>query len=156
MVVLVFQVLRQLLHHVCSKAYFMIFLPSSIDVEPAEVAIGAVSQYPHFDPALDRLFRHVLLQRRTSLELYHGLIHSNILRWFVQCLKLQTQMVYQRAYLPKPIMRGVSSWSKMVIVDKVQVPGNLTEAPSWDPVGNRSIVKERVFAPVIVLLNYDV
>ena len=59
-------------------------------------------------------------------------------------------MVYQKAYLPKPIMCGVFSWSEMVIVDKVQIPGDVTEASLWYPVGNRSIVMERVFASVII------
>ena len=149
-VVLVFQVLRQLLHHMCSKADFTIFLPSSVDVKSTEVAIGAVSQYPHFDSALDRLLWHVLLQRGTSLEFNHGLIHSDILRWLIERLKLGAQMVYQRAHFPKPIMCGVSSLNKMVIVNKVEVPGDLTEMPLRDPVCNRSIVKERVFAPVII------
>ena len=68
----------------------------------------------------------------------------------IQCIKLGTKMVYQRAHLPKPIMHRVSSCNEMVIVNKVQVPGDLTETPSRDPVSNRSIVKERVFAPVII------
>ena len=59
-------------------------------------------------------------------------------------------MVNQRAHLPKPIMHGVSSWSKMVTVNKVQVPGDLAETPSRDSIGNRSLVKARVLAPVVV------
>ena len=59
-------------------------------------------------------------------------------------------MVNQRVHLPKLIMHRVSSWSKMVIVDKVQVPGDLAETPSRDSVCNRDIVKERVLAPVII------
>ena len=59
-------------------------------------------------------------------------------------------MVYQRAHFPKPIMCRVSSLSKSVIVNKVEVPGDLAEMLSTDPVCNRSIVKERVFAPVII------
>ena len=79
MVVLVFEVLCQLLDYVCSKAYFTILLPAGVNIKTTEVAVGAVSQYLHFDPVLDQLLWHVLLQRRASLELYHGLIHSKIL-----------------------------------------------------------------------------
>ena len=84
------------------------------------------------------------------MEFYHGLIHGNILQWLMERLKLGAQMVYQRAHFPKPIMRGISSLSKMVIVNKMEVPGDLAEMSSRDPVCNRSIVKGRVFAPVII------
>ena len=87
-VVLVFQIASQTLHYVCAQPYFTVLLSSRVDLEPAEIAVGTIPQYPHFDPTLDWLHWHVLLQSRAPLKRDHGLVHCNVLRWIIKRAEL--------------------------------------------------------------------
>ena len=82
MVILVFQIFCQLFHHVCPKSSSLLSL-ATVHIKLAEVAIGSISQYPHFDSTLSWLLRHVLLEVGMTLKLHHGLIYSYLFRWFV-------------------------------------------------------------------------
>ena len=66
MMVFVLEVTCQML---CTQSLLPTLLSPTVHLKPAEIAVGTVSQYPHFDTSLDRLHRHVLLQSRLSLEL---------------------------------------------------------------------------------------
>ena len=98
-VVLVFEITGKGLDYMCTKTFLMLFFPPSIHVKAAEVPVGTISQYPHFDPMLYRLHRHVLLQGQAALKLDHGFIDGNILGGLVQCCKLRPQVVDEWLYL---------------------------------------------------------
>ena len=59
-------------------------------------------------------------------------------------------MVDKQTNLAQPIVRGVSTRSKLLVIDKVQVPGDFPEAPTRDAVCLRGIVKQWISAPVVV------
>ena len=59
-------------------------------------------------------------------------------------------MVDEGADLPKPVIRGIFSWSKVVIVHKVQVLGDVPEALSGYFVSDGSIACVLVSTPIVV------
>ena len=70
-----------------------------------------------------------------TLELDHSLIYSYLLGWFIESCKL-AEMSDQGSNLTKPIMRWVTTWSKLVVVHKVQVPGDFPKTPARNSVSN--------------------
>ena len=72
-VILVLQIFCQLLHHVCPKSFSSLVSLAGVYIKLAEVAVGTISQYPHFDSTLSWLLGHVLLEAETTLKLDHGL-----------------------------------------------------------------------------------
>ena len=118
-VIFVLQIFGQLLHHVCSKSFYSPFSFASINIEPTKVAVGTISQYPHFDSTLRWLLRHVLFQAGTTLKLDHGLIYSDLLRWFIECCELVAEMSDQGSKLTMPIVCWITTWRKMVVIHRV-------------------------------------
>ena len=59
-------------------------------------------------------------------------------------------MIDEGADLPKPVIRGIFSWSKVVIVHKVQVSGDVPEALSGYFVSDGSIACVLVSTPIVV------
>ena len=88
MMVLVLQITCETLHHVCAQPYFTVLLSARVYLKTAEVAVGTIPQYPHFDPTLDWLHWHVFLQSRTPLNVDHSFVHCNILIWIIERAKL--------------------------------------------------------------------
>ena len=150
MVVFLLQSSGKCLHYVLTKPNLSCLLFARVNFKFGEVSIAAISQYPHLDPPFDWLHRHVLLEGRPPLELNHSLIHCHVLCWLVHIFESLTQVFYEGADLPQPVIRGITSWSKMVVVHKVQVPGDVTETLPWDSVCNRGIEEVWISAPVVI------
>ena len=149
MVIFVLQIFSQLLHHVRPESFDSYFSLTRVNIKSAKVAIGTISQYPHFDSMLGWLLRHVLFEARTTLKLDHSLIYSTSLDgWFIESCKLVAEMSDQGSNLTKPIMRWVTTWSKLV-VHKVQVLGDFPETPARNSVSNWSIPQSLISAPII-------
>ena len=111
MMIFVLQIFSQLLHHVRPESFDSSFSFARVNIKSAKVAIGTISQYPHFDSTLGWLLRHVLFEARTTLKLDHSLIYSYLLGWFIESCKLVAEMSDQGSNLTKPIMRWVTTWS---------------------------------------------
>ena len=60
------------------------------------------------------------------------------------------KLINHRADLTQPIKRGTSSRSKMLVVDKVQVPRDFPEAPPRNPYRDGGVVCKRVSTPIVV------
>ena len=69
-VILILQIFCQLLH-MCPKSFSSLLSLAGVYIKFAEVAVGTISQYPHFDSTLSWLLRHVLLEAGTTLKRDH-------------------------------------------------------------------------------------
>ena len=133
MVVLSFQIRGEHLHDPCSKPMLSGVVLPCVDFKPQEVPIGAVCGNPDLDPMLDGFQWHL---QKTFPE---SLIYSDVTGRLISLGELGGQVVNQWSDLPKTIMAILSTQYQCVIVDKVEIPGDLTESVSSYTISHWSV-----------------
>ena len=94
------------------------------------------------------LHRHILLQRGTTLKLYHSLINRYIFSWNINLSNLFLKVVHQRSNFAKAIICLCTWRRKRRVVCKMQISGDVFKPFSADTICNRGIMMNTVSFPV--------
>ena len=140
-VVFPLQFSRKRLHHPLTKPMLhpAAFL-SGVHLELSKVAVVAICQHPNLYPPFDGLHGIVLLQGRSALKLYHGLVDRYLAVWLVQVCEFGRQVIDHWPHFPQPIVTWRFARLQTVVVHEVQIARHFTKAVTCDPACDWSIV----------------